>query len=217
MWVGVCGVGPFGVEDGNGRRHFVVRHMVVADDEVDAKALGVCNLVYGLNAAVEHDDKRHACFLGIVYAFVADAVSFLVAVGYVIIHVGVELLQELVHQCHGCAAVDVVVAVDHDAFLAAHCIVEPVYGQVHVVHEERVVEFVEHRAEKPLGSRLCPYASLQQQVCKDWAHSNFFSQLLCCLHSLWCRCFVIPFKVHYIMFFFFCQWCHRGLNHANGL
>ena len=125
---------------------------MVADDEVDAERLGVGYLFNGFDATVEDDDEFHACLLGVVDAFLAHAVAFVVAVGDVILYVRVELLYELVHQCYRRATVHVVVAVNKDALLATHRVVEAVDGEVHVLHEEGVDEVCQLRVEESLGS-----------------------------------------------------------------
>lgn len=144
-------VGSLRVEDSHGWRQFFVWHVVVADDEVDAERLGVGYLFNSLDAAVEDDDELHAGLLGVVDAFLAYAVTFVVAIGDVILDVGVELLYELIHQCYRSASVHVVVAVDEYAFLAAHRVVEAVDGEVHVLHEEGVDEVCQLRMEESLG------------------------------------------------------------------
>ena len=76
--------------------------------------------------------------MGILNAFFADAISLIIAVGNVIINIRIELLQKLIHQCNGRASVNIVVAINQNAFLSTHCIVEPIDGNVHILHEERV-------------------------------------------------------------------------------
>ena len=66
--VGIGVVGPFGIQDGHGGRQHVVGYVVVADDEVDAFFLGIRNLLYGFDAAVQHDDQPHSCACGIVHS-----------------------------------------------------------------------------------------------------------------------------------------------------
>ena len=192
-----------GVEYGHCLWQFVVGHVVVADDEVNAQLLGVADFLDGLNAAVEHDNQFHAVLCRQVESLLADAVAFFVAVGDIVLQVGVELLQELVDQCHGGASVHVVVAIYHDALFAPHGVVQTVYGHVHVVHQEGVYEFAQHWPEESLRRRLCAYAPLQQQFGQHRTHPNLVGQFLSRLLSLWCGLFVIPFKVHYILFFDF--------------
>ena len=59
---GVGGVCALGVENSHGIWQFVIRYVVVADDEVDAQALGIGYLFDSLYAAVEHYDKLDALF-----------------------------------------------------------------------------------------------------------------------------------------------------------
>ena len=116
MFVGIGLPLEFGVEDSHGVGQLVVGHVVVADDEVDAFALGVCNLLHGLDAAIEGDDERDAVLGGIVDTLVGDAVTLVVAVGDVVVEPRVEILQELVYQRYGRRSVHVVIAINHNLF-----------------------------------------------------------------------------------------------------
>ena len=111
------------VEDGNSRRHHLVGHMMVADDEVDTLFLGVRNLVDSFDAAVEDYNKLHTLLFGIVDTLAAHSVSLFIAVGNVVFDVGIELLQELVYQSHSSTSVYIVVAIDEYTLLASHSIV----------------------------------------------------------------------------------------------
>ena len=138
--------------------------MMVADDEVYAKRLGILHLLDCLDAAIEDDDEFHTCFLGIVYTLVANSISLLVSVGNIIVDVGIELLQELVDQSDGGTSVDVVISIDKNPFLTSHGIVEPVYGHVHVLHQERVYQVGELWPEEALGGTLRRYATADEQL-----------------------------------------------------
>ena len=179
-------VSTLGIEYCHGIGKRVVRHVVVADDEIYAKALGVGYHVIGLDAAVENDDELHARLMGIVNAFLAHAVAFVVAVGNVIVDIGVKLLQELIDQCHSRATVNIVVAINEHSLLTSHGIVEPVHGHVHVLHQERVDEVGKLRAEKPLGGTFRSDASLDEQSRKSRAHAEFLAQLKCLARFLRC-------------------------------
>ena len=110
-------VGAFRVEYGHSWWHHVVGHVMVADDEVYAKAFGIFYLLDSLDAAIQDDDKFYTGLVGKVDSFLAHSVAFVVTVGDVVVNVGIELLQESIHQCYGSASVYVVVAVYEDAFL----------------------------------------------------------------------------------------------------
>ena len=198
----IGGVGPFGVQYGLGRRHFLIGHVVVAYYEIYSYAFGIRYLFDCLYSAIEHDDKFHTCFFRIVYALIAHTISLFVSVGDIVFYIRVELLQKLVHQSHGRTSVHIVISVDHDALLASHGVVQPVYGYVHVVHQEWVDKLVEHRAEETLCRRLGLYTASDEQVGESRTHADFLSQFLSCLLCLRCCWFVIPFEVHYIYFLF---------------
>jgi len=93
-------------------------------------------------------------------------------------------LQEAVDQCHGRAAVYVVVAIDHDAFLASHGVVQSVNGNVHVVHQERVYELAQQGPEKTLGGRLGAYAAPYEQAGHHRTGVQLLGQLFSLLLSL---------------------------------
>ena len=137
---------------------------MVADDKVDAHLLRLSNLVDGLDATVEDDDQLHSCLGSMVEALLADAVALFVAVGDVILDVGVELLQEAKDQCYGSTSVDIVVTINHDALLAAHRVVQTVDGNIHVVHQERVDQLAEQWTQESLCCRLRAYATLDEQL-----------------------------------------------------
>ena len=127
-----------GIEDGHGIRHHVVGHVMVADNKINTYALGISNLLDGLDATVEDDNQFHTRLFGIFQSFLADAIPLVVTVGDIVVNVGIELLKKLIHQCYRRAAVHVVVAIYQYPLLSSHGIVEPVYGYVHVLHQERV-------------------------------------------------------------------------------
>ena len=56
MGAGVGRAFEFGIQDGYGRWQLVVRHVVVADYEVDAERGRVGYFIVGLDAAVEYYD-----------------------------------------------------------------------------------------------------------------------------------------------------------------
>ena len=116
-------VRTLGVEDGHCGWHHVVGNMMVADDEVYAQRLRVRYFVDCLDTAIEHDNQFYTVLCRIVYTLDADAVTFFVTVGDIVLHVGVELLQEFIHQSYCCTSIHVVVAPDHDALFSAHRVI----------------------------------------------------------------------------------------------
>ena len=125
--------------------------MMVADNEVDTLFLRIRNLLDGFDTTIENDNKFHTCFLRIVYSLNADTIALFLAVGDIVVYVRIELLQKLVHQCHRSTPVDIVVAIHHDTLFASHRIIQAVYRYIHVVHQERVNQFVHHRSEESFG------------------------------------------------------------------
>ena len=185
-----------GVEDGDGGGQLWVGHVVVADDEVDAAGLGVGDLFYGLDAAVEHYDEPDAALGGVVYALAGDAVPLLVAGGDVVLDVGVVVLEILVDERYGGSAVDVVVAVDHDALLGAHGLVEAVHGLVHAGHKEGVVQVGQGGGEELFGLARGTHMSAHEELGDGCPDAGACVDVSCGLALLWCEGLVVPFAFH---------------------
>ena len=203
--VGVRVVLALGVQDGHGGRQHLVGHVVVADDEVDALLAGIGNLVHGLDAAVQHDDELHARFHGVVHSFVRHPVAFVVAVGDVIVDVRIELLDKLVDQCHGSGTVHIIVSVNQNPFFLSHSLVQACHGHVHVLHQERVVQVGQLRAEEfPCGGSGLD-AAFDEQLPQYGANAQLLGQLPACFCLFGCYGLIIPFVSHFIYCFFFFQ------------
>ena len=202
MLEGVFVVGPLWVEDGGSRRHLVVRHMMVADDEVDADALGVLYFSYRLDSAVENDNQAYSCLPGVFDALAAHPISLVVAVGNVVVDIGVILLQEFVDQCHGRASVHIVVTIHHDTFLTSHGFVQAFHRLVHVLHEERVEQVAQLRMEELLGVILL-YSAFSHYQRERRTDVRVLCQFIRIFLLFWCRWFVFPFKMHLYCFFLF--------------
>ena len=152
------------VENSHSRRHHLVWHVVITNDEIYAKRLGIFYFLDGFDATVKDDNQFYTCLVGKVYSFFADSVSLVISVGDIVIDVGIELLQELIDQSYGSASIYVVIAIDKDALLASHRIIEAVNGYVHILHEEWIDQVGKLRPEKPFGCRFCRNASLDEKL-----------------------------------------------------
>ena len=159
----VGAIDPLGVQDGYGLRNLLGREVMVADDEIHAFGLRIDNLFRGLDTAVEGDDEPHALAGGEVDTLDRDAVAFGIAVGDVEGQVFMpDLAQELVNQRDGRAAIDVVVAVDHDLLSVAYGAFDPFDRLVHILHQEGIVEVREVGFKEFLRLFYRVYASLYE-------------------------------------------------------
>ena len=121
--VGIRRVGTLGIQYRHGGGHDIVGNMVVADDEVNATLISIRNFVDCLDAAIEHNNQFYTCLCCIVYSLDADTIALLVTIRDIVFHVGIVLLQKLIHQSYCRATIHIVVAIHHDAFLAAHGVI----------------------------------------------------------------------------------------------
>ncbi len=65
----ICGIRHLGIQNRSGVRKFIVRHMMITNNEINTLFLRVGNLLDCLYTAIKHDDKLHAIIGGVVYAF----------------------------------------------------------------------------------------------------------------------------------------------------
>ena len=100
MFKGIVIIGAFGIKNGHSGRHFFIGYMMVAYNKVDAQRLGVSYFVDSLYSAVKNDNQFYTRMICVVYALAANTIAFFVAIGYIILDVRVELLEEFVHECH---------------------------------------------------------------------------------------------------------------------
>ena len=60
MFIRIGVVFPFGIQNGYSRGQYIIGDVMVADDEINAFLLGVCDFFDGFDTAVQGDDKTHA-------------------------------------------------------------------------------------------------------------------------------------------------------------
>ena len=152
--------------------------MVVADDDVNALLAGVVHLLHGLDAAVQGYQQLESALGSPVDALVGHAVAFVIAVGNVEVHLVREAADEGINERNGGRAVHVVVAVDEYLLLAGDGLVETFHRDVHVLHQERVVQVVEAGAEE--GTRLLEafHAAGHQKFGKHLVDADFSGKAL---------------------------------------
>ena len=80
FFVGVRTAAALGVEDGVRVGDFVPLEVVVADDDINAVAVGEGHLVVGLDAAVERDQQGEVVGVAVFDALVGNTVALEVAV-----------------------------------------------------------------------------------------------------------------------------------------
>ena len=161
-----------GVEQGGGDRQRVGRQVVVAHDGVDAHLSRRCKGVKIFGPAVQGDQHRAPRHLGAFHPFGRDPVSFAVAHGDVGNHGNLEPSEERRHHGHRRGAVDVVVAVHHDAFLALDGLQDAGHSFVHVLHQKRIVELLAVGVEEVVDRLRRGHASLDQQGCNQRAETR---------------------------------------------
>ena len=160
--------------------------MVVADNEVYPFRFGVSDLFHSLDAAVENDNQLHPRLKRIVYSLLRHTIPFVVAVRDVVVEVRIVLLQKTIDQRNRRTPVHIIVTIDQDAFLPAHRLIQTLHSQVHIPHQERIVEVVQLGSEELTRLVFGGDAPLNQKPTQNRAEIQGRSQLLSLLCFLRC-------------------------------
>ena len=118
----------------------IIGHMMVADNKVNSFTLGVINLFYSLDAAVEYNNEGNTETRSEVDALVGNTITLFIACRDIVFHIRIIVLQITANESHRSDAVHVVIAVDQNFFFSTQGFIKPVYSLVHVLHEKRVMQ-----------------------------------------------------------------------------
>ena len=198
----ICIVHPFGIQNRHSRRQHFVRHMVVADDKVDALVLGILNFIYRLDATIQHDHQFHTLALRIIHSLNRYTIPFLTAVRDIAFHIGVELRNKPINQSHCRASIHIVVTINHDALTLPHRLVQPLHRLVHILHQIWIMQLQQLWMEKLTCLISRAYAARHKHLCNGRVDSHFFCQPFGTCLVFGCRWFVIPSVIHYMLSFF---------------
>ena len=80
MLIRIDRIRALGIQYGDSVRQSGVRHMVVANNKVDAFLLGVLDLLDRFDTAIQRDNQRHAVLGGIIDTLVRDTVPLVVSI-----------------------------------------------------------------------------------------------------------------------------------------
>ena len=160
---GIVAVFPLGVQDGHGAGKFVLRQVVIADDNLNALGAGIFHFVDGLDPAVQRDNQADPVVRGPVQRLVRQAVAFVVAIRNVKLYFGRELFDKGIDLCYSRGAVYVIVSVHQDFFTGSDGRVQAFHRLVHVCHEEGVMEVLQAGTEEGTGLLKGGHAALDKQ------------------------------------------------------
>ena len=82
-------------------------------------------------------------------------------------------MYELIHQGDCGTSVYVVVSIYQNTLFMPQCLIQPVYGNIHVGVQERVVKVGQLWSEKAFCLRNGTNVPVQEKLAKYWADSQF--------------------------------------------
>ena len=91
MLEGVSRVLTLRIQNGHSIGQFIVGHVMVTDDEINAQRLRIGDFIDCLNAAIQHNNEFDTLFGCIVQSLLADTITLLITVGNIVFNVGIEL------------------------------------------------------------------------------------------------------------------------------
>ena len=148
--VGVCAIGTFGVDDRERRRQRGVRLVMIGDDEIEPKLARPGGRGRTPDTAVDRDDDADLLSRESLDTGWLEPVPIRDPVRNEMHDVSAEQLQHSPEDHRRCHAVDIVVAVHGDTFLAVNGAQQPVDRQREIRELEGVVQVVERGLEEAL-------------------------------------------------------------------
>src|SRR5574344_2360321 len=152
--------------------------MMVANNHVYALCSGIVHLFNGLDAAVKGDDQAEISFGSPVDAFVRYSISLIIAVRDIEIDIACETLYERKDKCHRRGAVDIIISVDKNLLARHDSLVQPLHRHVHILHEERIMQVIQTRAEKCTSLFESFDSSLDKKIRKHLVDPYFSGEAL---------------------------------------
>ena len=74
-------IGTFGIKDCCGRRKFLSRQVMVADNNINSFGSSISDLLLGFDPTIEGNDKVNSCRYSMVYPLYRNAISLHISVG----------------------------------------------------------------------------------------------------------------------------------------
>ena len=130
----------FGIKNSNGVRDFVARIMMVADNDIYSLRPGVFHFLNGLDTAIESDHQFAIHFLGKINSHIRYAVTLLIAVGDIVLHIRILFPEEGIHKGYSRGSVHIVIAVNQYLLILVYCCRNPFHSNCHPLHHKGVVE-----------------------------------------------------------------------------
>ena len=113
---------------------------MITDNKINVLFLCIGDFFIGFYSAIQTYDKAYPLFGGIIYTLCRNSITFVVAIRYIVFHVLIELIEEGEYQGHTRGAINVIIAINHDALIAFKCSFYSLDGKIHVLHEKGVVK-----------------------------------------------------------------------------
>ena len=108
---------------------------MVRDDDLEAKGVGVVNLLKGGGSAVQSDNTAESVLNGPIKAFLGKTVAFAASIGDVVSNIGTVLAQKTKTQSDRRGAVDIVIAVQQNSLPVINAFGHGFEGLVHAFHQ----------------------------------------------------------------------------------
>ena len=143
---------------------------MVGDDQVDAEFVGPARRLGAADAAVHRDDHLHALGVQPLHGRRLQAVAVAQPLGIEVGDVAAEQFERPPQDDRRGHAVDVVVAVDGNAFAPFERGAEAVDGLAHVGQAERIPQLRQLRVEEALRRLRIGVAAMAQQPRHDGRH-----------------------------------------------
>ena len=165
--VRIAAVVPLGVDHRQRQRQLAVGLVVIGDDQIDAEFAGAKRRIGAADAAVHRHDQRDAIGVQPFDRGRLQPIAVLQSLRDEVRDVGAEQLERAAQDDGGRNAIDIVVAVDRDPFLACDRGHDPIDRDAHIGKAHRIVQMIERRIQEPARLFRIGEAALAQQSRDD--------------------------------------------------
>ena len=140
--------------------------MMIRYDDRHAQFFAICNLICCCDSIITGNDRIHVGLQRPVDQVPVQTIPVLHTIRNVTVHISSEHPESLQKNIGRLDSINIIVSNDPDFCIFFYLFSKNRYCLVHILHQERIVQVGQLRAEKLLGSSSSRYSPFHQQFPK---------------------------------------------------
>ena len=142
-------------------------------------------------SAIDRDDELDVFFRELIYEMLLQSIAIVDAVGETIGYLYTDGCKKPYKKGSRTHSIHIVVSEHHDTFFFVSCLENPIYSQIHAIHQERIVEMMKGRMKEFILLGL--FELVESSVDEEFRH-EWFIGLACDIE------YVSTKRLHYLDF-----------------